>query len=50
MSVNTDLIRARCAEIEESVTGIEKFQTSLIEQSETRTPHTLLSLVLIRES
>ncbi len=31
MSFNTDLIRARCAEIEESVTRLEEFRTLSIE-------------------
>jgi uncharacterized protein YutE (UPF0331/DUF86 family) len=31
MSVNADLIRARCAEIEESVARLEEFQTLSLE-------------------
>jgi uncharacterized protein YutE (UPF0331/DUF86 family) len=31
MSVNADLIRARCAEIEESVTRLEEFRTLSLE-------------------
>jgi uncharacterized protein YutE (UPF0331/DUF86 family) len=31
MSFNADLIRARCAEIEESVTRLEKFRTLSLE-------------------